>query len=157
MPQTLQQESLIVALSKCAIKIGIEKISEKFNCFVMKTFLCQQGRFSKIRSHIGFNIVLPVRKLGRTRISYFSHTIQLSGSGTAAVIICSTFLQLNKGDIILPDAEISTMNKFIDIMRPFVEMTEGIGGGNWIIISSACPLIQKITSCFYRYQIVITV
>jgi len=25
MPQTLQQESLIVALSKCAIKIGIEK------------------------------------------------------------------------------------------------------------------------------------
>jgi len=52
MPQTLQQESLIVALSKYAIKIGIEKISEKFNCFVLKPFLCQQGRFTKIRSHI---------------------------------------------------------------------------------------------------------
>ena len=49
MPQTLQQESLIVALSKCAIKIGIEKISEKFNCFVLKPFLCQQG---KIRLHM---------------------------------------------------------------------------------------------------------
>ena len=31
MSQTLQKESLIVALSKCAIKIGIEKISENFN------------------------------------------------------------------------------------------------------------------------------
>jgi len=52
MPQTLQQESLIVALSNCAIKIGIEKISEKFNCFVLKPFLCQQGRFFKIRSQM---------------------------------------------------------------------------------------------------------
>ena len=50
--QTLQQESLIVALSKCVIKIGFEKISENFNCFVSKFVLCQQGRFSKIRSHI---------------------------------------------------------------------------------------------------------
>ena len=49
--QTLQQESLIVALSKCAINIGIEKISENLNCFVLKFALCQQGRFSKIRSH----------------------------------------------------------------------------------------------------------
>ena len=52
MSQTLQQQSLIVALSKCAIKIGIEKLSEKFEFFVLKLVLCQQGRFSKIRSHI---------------------------------------------------------------------------------------------------------
>ena len=52
MSQTLQQESLIVALSKCAIKISIEKISENFNGFVLKLVLCQQGRFSKIRSQI---------------------------------------------------------------------------------------------------------
>ena len=52
MSQTLQQQSLIFALSNCAIKIGIEKLSEKFDCFVLKLVLCQQGRFSKIRSHI---------------------------------------------------------------------------------------------------------
>ena len=52
MSQTLQQQSLIFALSKCAIKIGIEKLSEKFDFFVLKLNLCQQGRFSKIRSHI---------------------------------------------------------------------------------------------------------
>ena len=45
MSQTLQLESLIVALSKYSIKIGIEKISEIFNCFVLKFVLCQQGRF----------------------------------------------------------------------------------------------------------------
>jgi len=52
MSQTLQQQSLIFALTKCAIKICIEKLSEKFDCFVLKLVLCQQGRFSKIRSHL---------------------------------------------------------------------------------------------------------
>ena len=52
MSQTLQQQSLIFALSKCAIKISIEKLSEKFDCFVLKLVLCQQGRFSKIRSQM---------------------------------------------------------------------------------------------------------
>ena len=36
MSQTLQQQSLIFALSKFAIKIGIEKLSEKFDCFVLE-------------------------------------------------------------------------------------------------------------------------
>ena len=36
MSQTLQQESLIVALSKCAIKIGVEKIFGNFNCFCLE-------------------------------------------------------------------------------------------------------------------------
>ena len=39
MSQTLQQQSLIFALSKCAIKISIEKLSEKFDCFVLKLFV----------------------------------------------------------------------------------------------------------------------
>ena len=47
MSQTLQQQSLIFALSKCAIKITIEKLSEKFDCFVLKLVLCQQGRFAR--------------------------------------------------------------------------------------------------------------
>ena len=60
MSQTLQQESSIVALSKCVIKIGFEKISENFNCFVSKFVLCQQGRFSKIRSQ--FTIMTTTKK-----------------------------------------------------------------------------------------------
>ena len=43
MSQTLQQQTLIFVLSKCAIKIGIEKLSEKFDCFVLKLLLCQLG------------------------------------------------------------------------------------------------------------------
>jgi len=61
MSQTLQQRTLIFVLSKCAIKIGIEKISEKFDCFVLKLVLCQQGRFSKIRSHIKITTQLQVK------------------------------------------------------------------------------------------------
>ena len=58
MSQTLQQQSLIFALSKCAIKISIEKLSEKFDCFALKLVLCQQGRFSKIRSHLMFILLI---------------------------------------------------------------------------------------------------
>ena len=32
--------------------MAIEKLSDKFDCFVLKLVLCQQGRFSKIRSQI---------------------------------------------------------------------------------------------------------
>ena len=56
MSQTLQQQSLIFVLSKCAIKIGIEKLYKKFDCFVKKLVLCQQGRFYKIRSQFCFTI-----------------------------------------------------------------------------------------------------
>ena len=63
MSQTLQQQSLIVALSKCAIKIGIEKLSEKFEFFVLKLVLCQQGGFSKIRSHILFYSIATCQQL----------------------------------------------------------------------------------------------
>ena len=48
-PQTSQQESLMIALSKGAIKIDCVKLS---NAFYQNFILCQQGRFSKIRSHI---------------------------------------------------------------------------------------------------------
>ena len=65
MSQTLQQRSLIFALSKCAIKIGIEKLSDKFDCFVLKLVLCQQGRFSKIRSHI---ILSDIFNTGRSAL-----------------------------------------------------------------------------------------
>ena len=38
MPQTSQQESLIIALSKCAIKIDCVKIAETLKCNVLYNF-----------------------------------------------------------------------------------------------------------------------
>ena len=35
-------------------------------------------------------------------------------------------------------------------MKPFVEMTEAIGGEKWITISSVRPLIHKITQAFLQ-------
>ena len=63
--------------------------------------------------------------------------------------LSAALLQLRR-DLIPPDAEISTMNKFVEIMKPFVDMTEGIGGEKWVTISSVRPLTQKITSCFLQ-------
>jgi len=54
MSQTLQQESLIVALSKCAIKIGVEKIFGNFNCF------CLEICFVQIRSVHGSVVIAKI-------------------------------------------------------------------------------------------------
>jgi len=42
--------------------------------------------------------------------------------------LSAALLQLQRGDLIPPDAEISTINKFVEMMKPFFDMTEGIGG-----------------------------
>ena len=57
--------------------------------------------------------------------------------------LSAALLQLQRGDLIPPDAEISTMNKFVEIMKPFVDMTEEIRGEKWVTISSVRPLIKN--------------
>ena len=52
------------------------------------------------------------------------------------------------------DSEISAMYNFVEFMKPFVQMTEAIGGEKWVTISSMRSLIHKIR-CFclaYSYS-----
>ena len=62
--------------------------------------------------------------------------------------LSATLSQIRKGDLMPTDSEISAMYDFIKFMRPFVEMTEAIGGEKWVTISSVRPLIHKITHDF---------
>ena len=48
------------------------------------------------------------------------------------------------------DSEISVMYDFVKFMKPFVEMTEAIGGEKWVTILSVRPLIHKITQAFLQ-------
>lgn len=38
------------------------------------------------------------------------------------------------------DAEIKTLEDFLEVMKPLVEMTKAIGGQKWITITSVRPL-----------------
>jgi len=59
--------------------------------------------------------------------------------------VSSTLAQLRKGDLMPTDTEISTLHDFVQFMKPFVQMTEAIGGEKWVTILSVRLLIHKIT------------
>jgi len=60
-------------------------------------------------------------------------------------LVSATLPQLRKGDLMPTDTEISTLYDFVQFMKPFVQMTEAIGGKKWVTILSVRPLIHKIT------------
>jgi len=60
--------------------------------------------------------------------------------------VSATLAQLRKGDLMPTDTEISTLYDLVQFMKPFVQMTEAVGGEKWVTISSVRPLIHKITN-----------
>jgi len=76
----------------------------------------------------GSNIALALRKLGWSRISWNSSYYMVQQVLEQQQPLSAALLQLQRGDLIPPDAEISTMNKFVEMMKPFVNMTEEKNG-----------------------------
>jgi hypothetical protein len=42
------------------------------------------------------------------------------------------------------DTEITCMEIFVDVMKPFVEITESVGGEKWVTLSLVRPLLYKL-------------
>ena len=58
--------------------------------------------------------------------------------------LCAALLELRKTDLIPSDTEITSMEVFVEIMRPIVEITEVIGGEKRVTISAVRPLLHKL-------------
>ena len=58
--------------------------------------------------------------------------------------LCAALLELRKTDLLPSDTEISTMEVFVEILRPFVEVTEVMGGEKTVSISAVRPLLHKL-------------
>lgn len=58
--------------------------------------------------------------------------------------ICATLLALRKGDLMPSDTKFATIEVFISVMKPFVEITEAIGGEKWITISTIRPNLHRL-------------
>ena len=58
--------------------------------------------------------------------------------------LCATLLELKKGDLMPSDAEFSTMEKYLEVMKPLVVITEAIGAEKWVTISTVRPLLHKL-------------
>ena len=53
-------------------------------------------------------------------------------------------MELRKGEVMPTDAEFKTLECFVEVMKPFVDITEALGAEKWVIISSLAPLLYKI-------------
>ena len=50
--------------------------------------------------------------------------------------LCAALLALKKGDLMPSDTEFAVMETYVEIMKPLVTVTEGIGAQKWVTISS---------------------
>ena len=58
--------------------------------------------------------------------------------------LCAALLALKKGDLMPLDSEFAVMETYLEIMKPLVTVTEGIGAQKWVTISSVRPILHKL-------------
>ena len=64
--------------------------------------------------------------------------------------LCATLLELHKGDMMPSDAEFSTLEIFVKVMKPLVEITEDIGAEKWVTISVVRLVIHKLLETYLK-------
>ena len=60
--------------------------------------------------------------------------------------LCAALIELQRNDLMPSDTEISTMEIFLEVLKPIVEITEAIGGEKLVTISTIKPLLHKLLS-----------
>ena len=58
--------------------------------------------------------------------------------------LCAALLELKRTDLMPSDEEFSSMEVYIDVMKPLVSITEAIGAQKWVTISTIRPLLHKL-------------
>jgi len=48
------------------------------------------------------------------------------------------------------DHEFKTLEYFVEVMKPFVEITEALGAEKWVTISTLTPLLYKIPNIYLK-------
>ena len=64
--------------------------------------------------------------------------------------LCATLIEIRKPELMPIDTEISTMEAFVDVMKPIVEITETIGGEKQVTLSAVRPLIYKLLTKYLQ-------
>ena len=64
--------------------------------------------------------------------------------------ICATLIEIRKGELMPTDAEFKTLEYFVEVMKPFVDITEALGAEEWVTISTLTPLLYKILNIYLK-------
>jgi len=60
--------------------------------------------------------------------------------------LCAALIEVWKTDLIPTNTEVSTMEIFLGVLKPIVDITEAIGGEKLVTISMIKPLLHKLFS-----------
>lgn len=58
--------------------------------------------------------------------------------------LCTTLLELKKGDLMPTDTKFANMELFVKTMKPIVDITEALGAWKYVTISMLRPLLYKL-------------
>ena len=58
--------------------------------------------------------------------------------------LCTTLLELKKGDLMPTDTEFANMELFVKTLKPIVDITEALGARKYVTISMLRPLLYKL-------------
>ena len=64
--------------------------------------------------------------------------------------IRATLIELRKGELMLTDNEFKTLECFVKVTKPFVDITEALGAEKWVTISTLTPLLHKILNIYLK-------
>lgn len=58
--------------------------------------------------------------------------------------LCATLLEVRKTEFMPSDSEFQTLEEFVSVMKPLVDITEAIGSETWITVSTLRPSLNKL-------------
>ena len=118
------------ALSRCC------RLVSHFNHSAKSAYLLKQKQ--EILNHRTLNLIQDLATRWNSSYYMVSRIIDQQQP------LCAALLELKRTDLMPSDTELSTMETYVDIMRPLVTITEAIGAEKWITISSVRPILYKL-------------
>ena len=58
--------------------------------------------------------------------------------------LCAALIEIKKTDLMPSDAEYSSMETFLQVLQPIVEITKTLSGEKLVTISAVRPLLHKL-------------
>ena len=120
------------ALARC------RRLVSHFNHSSKSSYLLKQKQ--EILSHPSHSLIQDVSTRWNSAYYMVSRVIEQQQP------ICATLLELKKTDLMPSENEFSSMETYVNIMKPLVKITEAIGGEKWVTISTVRPILFKLLS-----------
>ena len=128
----LKLPEVLRALARCRHLVA------HFNCSAKSTYLLKQKQRK--------TLALVQDVSAQWNLAYYMAEHLLSQQQP----VCATLLELHKGDMMPTDTVFTTLELFVKVMKPLVDITEAIGAEGWVTISVVRLLLHKLLEVYFK-------